>query len=148
MNNEVRKILLALKSTFMKSHVAMMSMVTMRRELKLRKIFAYLCWPSTDVREEFDDKNSLAQPFDDKDCKDAEEKDVGKSSHLLNSPAYLACAYMPNANKFGHSQASNPCSVSAGIKVNKFRSSLVAMMLFLRPQMADWILNAARKEGR
>ena len=75
------------------------------------------------------------------------EKDYGNSSPFL-SPAYLACAYMPNANEFGHSQASNPCSVFAGIKVNKFRSSLVAMMLFLRPQMADWILNAARKEGR
>ena len=82
MNNEVRKILLALKSSFMKPHVMMMSMVTMRRELML-KIYACLCWPLTDVREEFDDKNSLAQPFDDKDCEDAEEKDVGKSSHLF-----------------------------------------------------------------
>ena len=82
-------------------------------------------------------------------CEDAEEKDVGKSSHLFKSPSHLACAHMPNANEFGHSQASNlSCSVFAGIKVNKFRSSLVAMMLFLRPQMADWILNAARKEGR
>ena len=68
--------------------------------------------------------------------------------HLFKSPSHLACAHMPNANEFGHSQASNPCSVFAGIKVNKFRSSLVAMMLFLRPQMADWILDAARKEGR
>ena len=76
------------------------------------------------------------------------EKDDGNSSPFL-SPAYLACAYMPNANKFGHSQASDLlCSVFAGIKVKKFRSSLVAMMLFLRPQIADWILNAARKEGR
>ena len=83
-----------------------------------------------------------------KKCEDAEEKDVGKSSHLFKRPSHLACAYMPNANKFGHSQASNPCSVFAGIKVNKFRSSLVAMMLFLRPQTADWILNAAQKEGR
>ena len=147
MNNEVRKILLALKSSFMKPHVAMMSMVIMRRELKLRQIFACLCWPSTDVREEFDDKNSLAQPFDDKDCEDEVEKDDGNSSPFL-SPAYLACACMPNANKFGHSQASNPCSVSAGIKVNKFRSSLVAKMLFLRPQMSDWTLDVAQKEGR
>ena len=75
-------------------------------------------------------------------------KKMLENLHLLKSHAYLACAYMPNANKFGHSQASNPCSVSAGIKVNKFRSSLVAMMLFLRPQMADWILDVARKEGR
>ena len=148
LNEEVRRILHSLKSSLMIPLMIMMPMATMRREMKLGQICACLCWPSTNVREEFDGKNSLAQPFDDKDCEDDVEKDVGKSSHLLKSPAYLACAYMPNANKFGHSQASNPCSVSAGIKVNKFRSSLVAMMLFLRPQMADWTLDVARKEGR
>ena len=111
--------------------------------MKLRQKCACMYWPSIDVRKEFDD-----QPFDAKKCEDAEEKDVGKSSHLFKSPSHLACAHMPNANEFGHSQASNPCSVSAGIKVNKFRSSLVAMMLFLRPQMADWTLDVAQKEGR
>ena len=58
MNNEVRKILISLKSSFMKPHVTMMSMVIMRRELKLKQIFACLCWPSIDVRKEFDDDNN------------------------------------------------------------------------------------------
>ena len=105
-NNEVEKIFLAIKSSFMKPHVIKMSMMTKGRELKLRKIVAFLCWSSIDAGEEFDVKNSLAQPFDAKECKDAEEKDVGKSSHLLKSPTYFACAYIPNAIKFGHSQAS------------------------------------------
>ena len=43
MNNEVRKILLALKSSFMKPHVAMMSMVIMRRELKLKRRYLLVC---------------------------------------------------------------------------------------------------------
>ena len=140
MNNEVRNILLALKSSLMKPHVMMMLMVTMRRESKLRKIDACLCWPSIDVREEFDDKNSLAQPFDAKKCKDVVEKNVGKSSHLLESPTYLACTHMPNANKFGHSQASNPCSVSTSTKVKQFRRYLVAKMLPLPTTMMNWML--------
>ena len=87
------------------------------------------------------DKNSLAQPFDDKDCENAEEKDVGKSSHLFKSPSHLACAHMPNANEFGHSQASNlSCSVSAGIKVNQFRRYLVAKMLPLPTAETNWTL--------
>ena len=74
-------------------------------------------------------------------CEDAEEKDVGKSTHLNKSPSYLACAYMPNANKFGHSQASNLlCSVSAGIKVTKFRRYLVAKMLPLPTAETNWTL--------
>lgn len=74
-------------------------------------------------------------------CKDAEEKDVGKSSHVLKSPSYLACACMPNANKFGHSQASNlSCSVFAGIKVNQFRRYLVAKMLPLPTAETNWTL--------
>ena len=64
LNEEVRRILHSLKSSLMIPQMIMMSMVTMRRELKLTKMFACMFCPSIDVQEEFDDKNSLAQPFD------------------------------------------------------------------------------------
>ena len=80
LNEEVRRILNSLKSSLMIPQMIMMPMATTRREMKLRQKFTCMCCSSTDVQEEFDDNNSLAQPFGDKDCEDEVEKDVGKSS--------------------------------------------------------------------
>ena len=50
--------------------------------------------------------------------------------HDLKSPTYLACAYMPNARKFGQSQASvNKCSVLPSTKAKQSRIYVTAVMV-------------------